>query len=263
MSSYRSRRLDRSTAERLLAGDQATTDTNADTTAAMLAVVLRAAAAPARPEELTREHSALAAYIAPAQLGPVPESRRPSMLKSALAKALTVKAAIIIAALGTSGVVLAASAGALPTPWSGTPDTPPATSRPATSAPPPVTPTERPSDTGRPADAGGAAAPSPSMPGLCEAYTAQVRENPGKALDNPAFQALITAAGGRDKVPDYCGTVTRDHPTGKPSDLPTPTEPGNGNAPSTHPTPSNRPSPPGSAARAANPSGVTPPNQGG
>jgi hypothetical protein len=67
--SYRSRRLDRSTAERLLTGDQATTDTNADTAIAMLAMALRAA---------------LAAYSRPAQLGPVPETRRPSMFKSAL-----------------------------------------------------------------------------------------------------------------------------------------------------------------------------------
>jgi hypothetical protein len=264
MSGYRTRRLDRSTAERLLTGVRATTDTNADTTTAVLAMVLRAAAAPARPDELTGERAALAAYSNPAQLGPVPESRRLSMLKSTLAKALTVKAALVIAALGASGVALAASAGALPTPWSGPPATPPATSRSHTPpAAPPVTPTGRPSDAGKPSGTGtpAGATPDPSLAGLCQAYTAQVGENPGKALESPAFAALITAAGGRDEVPAYCDALAEDHPTGKPSDLPTPTE--HGNAPSTHPTPSNRPSTPGSPARAADPSGGTPPKQGG
>ena len=36
-----------------------------------------------------------------------------------------------------------------------------------------------------------AATPSPSLRGLCQAYTAHAADNPGKALDNPAFAALI------------------------------------------------------------------------
>lgn len=265
MSSYRSRRLDRSTAERLLAGDQATTDTNADTAIATLAVVLRAAAAPARPHEFAGEHTALAAYSEPADLGPVPETRRPSMLKSALAKVLTVKAAIVVAVVGASGVALAASTDSLP--WAGTPADPPATSRAqAPATPPAATQTGQPSDagkpseTGKPADAG--ATPDPSMVGLCQAYEAQVGEDPGKALDSAAFQALIDKAGGRDEVPAYCDTVTKDHPTGQPSDLPTPTNQSGGNAPSTHPTPSNRPSTPASPTHPADPSGVATPHQG-
>lgn len=258
MSSHRTRRLDRSTAERLLSGDQATTDTHAGTAAAILAATLSAAAAPARPGELAEEHRALAAYSDSAQLGPNPEFRRQSMLKSALAKVLTVKAAIIVAALGASGVALAAGTGALPTPWSGTPASPPATSRAATpDAPPSVTPTGRPSGAGKPADAG--ATPDPSVTGLCAAYTAQVGEDPGKALESPAFEALITAAGGEDNVSAYCDTLTKEN--GKPSDLPTPTAPGNGNAPDTRPTPSgasptspDRPVPPSTPVH---PTGVT------
>lgn len=261
MSSYRPRRLDRSTAERLLAGDRATADTNAGTAVALLATALRAAAAPAHPEELTGERAALAAYTT-ARLGPVPETRRQSMFKSALAKVLTVKAAVVgIAVVGASGVALAAGTGALP--WSGTPADPPAPSKAATpSTPPPVTATGRPSDAGKPADKP-AATPAPSLDGLCQAYEAQVAENPGKALESPAFEALVEAAGGPDEVPDYCATVTKDHPAGKPSDLPTPAQPGGGNAPSTRPTPSDRPSTPGSPANAADPGGTGTPHRGG
>lgn len=259
MSSNRTRRLDRSTAERLLSGDQATTDTHGGTAAAMLAATLSAAAAPARQAELAEEDRALAAYSNAAQLGPNPEFRRQSMLKSALAKVLTVKAAIVVAALGASGVALAAGTGALPTPWSDTPATPPATSRAATpDAPPSTTPTGKPSDAGKPADAG--ATPDPSVTGLCTAYTAQVGDDPGKALESPAFEALVTAAGGKDKVPAYCDTLAGEH--GKPSDLPTPTDPGNGKAPTTRPTPPgtpptspDRPVPPSTPVH---PTGVTP-----
>lgn len=258
MSSHRPSRLDRSTAERLLSGDQATTDTHADTATALLAVALSVAAAPAHPDELAGENRVLAAYTNSAQLGPDPESRRQSMFKSALAKVLTVKAAIVVAALGASGVALAASTGALPTPWSDTPANPPATSRAATpTAPPSADPT------GKPADAGSDATPSPSTAGLCEAYTAQVGEDPGKALDSPAFKALVDAAGSKDNVPAYCDTLTKEH--GKPTDLPTPTAPGNGNAPTTRPTPPEAPAPsnrPVTPTTPAHPTGAKPPTQG-
>jgi hypothetical protein len=79
--------------------------------------------------------------------------------------------------------------------------------------------------------------PSPSLRGLCQAYTAHVGSSPGKALDSPAFSALITAAGGKDKVAAFCagmlsaqpGNRPTAHPGGKPSSLPTP-------ANTTHPT---------------------------
>ena len=76
--------------------------------------------------------------------------------------------------------------------------------------------------------------PSPSMVGLCTAYQAAVADNPGKALNNPAFTALITAAGGKGNVAAYCATVlagssgSPSHPTGSPSTHPS--------APATNPT---------------------------
>ncbi|MGF7237669.1 MAG: hypothetical protein ACQSGP_22310, partial [Frankia sp.] len=102
--------------------------------------------------------------------------------------------------------------------------------------------------------------PSPSLLGLCHAYTAGVAGNPGKALDNPAFSALTAAAGGRDRIGAYCATVlttapgngpvtpaaghpTTNHPTGKPTSRPA-------SAPLTHPTgkPTTHPTHPTGAA---------------
>jgi hypothetical protein len=87
--------------------------------------------------------------------------------------------------------------------------------------------------------------PSPSLVGLCTAYQADVADSPGKALDNPAFTALITAAGGKDNVIAYCTAILPGpHPSGTPS-YPTtstashPTEP-----PSTHPGASTHPTGP-------------------
>src|SRR5712692_8914373 len=42
--------------------------------------------------------------------------------------------------------------------------------------------------------------PSPSLRGLCTAFQAGATSNHGKALTNPAFTALVTAAGGTDKL---------------------------------------------------------------
>ncbi len=54
---------------------------------------------------------------------------------------------------------------------------------------------------------------------------------------NPAFTALITAAGGTDRVAGYCATVVKAHPSDDPSESDDPTEsddPGDGNPPN-HP----------------------------
>jgi hypothetical protein len=80
------------------------------------------------------------------------------------------------------------------------------------------------------------------MVGLCTAYTHGNKTEQGKALESPAFTALIKAAGGKVKVATFCVVVLKDkggqspspkpstHPTGKPS-----THPSGG--PSTHPSP--------------------------
>src|SRR6478609_6928299 len=58
------------------------------------------------------------------------------------------------------------------------------------------------------------ASPSRSLRGLCIAYFANEITG-GKRMDNPAFGALVTAAGGKDKITTYCLTLLRadPHPT--------------------------------------------------
>jgi hypothetical protein len=195
-----------------------------------LAALLSAATAPAHPDELSGERVALAAFDEAAQLAPVPSPRRTNVLKSTLAKILTVKVAVVAAAAaGATGVVLASTSGVL-APGDGPADHGPADQPPAvhSSAHTPAG-TPRNGDNGDSDSDKGAGksgeAPSPSMAGLCNAYTAHKTDNPGKALDNPAFSALITAAGGKENVDEYCETVANDagqadDTHGKPADAP-------------------------------------------
>jgi hypothetical protein len=246
MSTQPPRRINQDTAEQLLAGDPAALHRVGG-----LAVPLRAARGPVHPDELAGEQAALAAFQAAADLTPVPQPRRLSMLKIALAKLLTVKAAAIIAASGVGGVALAASTGVLPNPLVDTPASPPATHALAT-------PTTTPSHPGAPGAAAGS--PSPSLLGLCQAHAAGAAANPGKALDNPAFTVLITAAGGADHVEEYCDTMaaaasaSATHPGnaptggGRPTAVPTPTAAGG--------APGSRPDMPAAERPAGNPTAI-------
>jgi len=239
MSDQRTRRINRVEAERLLDGHPGTG------VSALLAARLRAASAPAHPDELAGERAALSAFQAAAQLDPNPRQRRPSMLKIALAKLLTVKAAAAAAAVtaGAGGIALAAGTGLLPIELPTGPASPSGTHAPAS-------PGEQSSSDGNGGDPAGH--PSPSMVGLCQAFAAEVGNDPGKALESPAFQALITAAGGADKVDGFCQTQAAgtkgngSAPSNAPGDIPTPSA-GAGNAEqgtSHAPTQPSRPEPP-------------------
>ncbi|HEY3716617.1 MAG TPA: hypothetical protein VGL39_18985 [Jatrophihabitantaceae bacterium] len=216
-----------------------------------LARLLAAAATPARRGELAGEDAAVMAFR-DANLALTPESRRRSMLSSALAKLATAKVAVAVIAVSGGGVALAAGSGHLPGVDSSNDHHPSA--RPGTNA------TASHHETGSSASPGSSPAtshkstapnggPSPNLRGLCTAFTAGAGDNPGKALDNPAFTLLITAAGGKDQVSSYCTTLLgaapgkssthpgadpthgapSTHPTGAPSTHPT-------GAPTTHPT---------------------------
>jgi hypothetical protein len=231
-------RIDRDIAARLVDGRDA----------GPVAVVLRAAAAPAHAEELAGEDTAVAAFRS-AALAPVPG--RPSALRRTLTKALVVKGVLALAIAGSTGVVLAASEGALPVPWSDRQDEAPVNS---TTTVPPTAP--KPGNPDPNAPAGGAddgkqhaATPDPSITGLCDAYTSGGE----KDLDNPAFGALADAAGGRDRIPEYCETVEAPGPSvpGEPDvpDVPdvVPGDPGQGVGPGRTPevpTPTGHPSVP-------------------
>jgi hypothetical protein len=229
MSIHRTRRISARTAEDLLNG------TDVDARYVRLAAVLHAAAGPTRPGELAGRQRAVTAFHC-ARRNPAPFPRRQAM-RTALLKLLTVKAAVVGAVVvGTGGVALAASTGALPNPLH--------------SHPVPAASADKSHPGGRPAasDDPGNADPSPSLVGLCHAYTAGAGSEHGKALDSPAFQALLTAAGGKANVDGFCTKLLASaaahpdgapsgHPDGKPSDLPTghPTEHPTGR-PSEHPT---------------------------
>lgn len=221
--------IDRSDAERLLAGIVPNPSDGTD----RLVRLLNGMRLHAHPDELAGEGTAMAAYRA-ANLGPVPQPRRGSMLETALAKLRTLKAAAVaaVAITATGGVALAASTGVLPNPMSdgGAP-----AAKPSAHA------------TGKPSSAGakkaGAASPSPSLIGLCQAYAAGAGSNPGKVLENPAFQVLITSAGSKEEVAGYCADVLAAHdaartapgsaPTARPSKAPTARPSGK---PDSHPT---------------------------
>ncbi|NUR50139.1 MAG: hypothetical protein HOV71_18600 [Hamadaea sp.] len=181
---------------------------------APLADLLAAAAAPAHPGELAGRRATAEAFRA--HRDAVPQPRRRSMLKTALAKALTVKAAAIAAVAVGGGVALAATTGVLPNPLNG------ATGKPSASR------------SAKPSHSPGAkGSPSPNLEGLCKAYAAKPDGERGKALESPAFQALVTAAGGLDKVTDYCVTLLPSaKPTGPGAKPSTPT----GGKPSTKPS---------------------------
>jgi hypothetical protein len=235
MSIQRTRRISARTAEDLLNG------AGADAQHPLLAATLRAAAGPAQPGEIAGRHQAVAAFQR-ALRQPAPFPRRPSMIKSALLKLLTVKAAAVAAVVaGTGGVALAASTGVIPNPLNNHPVPAASASR--------AHPGDRPNASERP---GGPASPSPSLVGLCHAYTAGAGSDHGKALDSPAFQALLTAAGGKANVDAFCTSLlatarpsenpsarpgATEHPTGRPTEHPTgrPTEHATGQ-PSTHPS---------------------------
>src|SRR5262249_54789775 len=148
------------------------------------------------------------------------------MIKTALAKLLTVKAGALVLAAGAGGAALAASTGAIPNPLSD--DKPTAASSAAHGNP----------DKSKDPDSHDPhGSPSPSLVGLCHAFTAGAGAEHGKALENPAFTVLITTAGGKDKAEAYCTTLlaasaspaprggaskTADsHPTGAPRSHPT------------------------------------------
>ncbi|GII25778.1 hypothetical protein [Planosporangium mesophilum] len=229
MISQTALRLDRRTAEQLLAGDP----TAGRDSHPPLAALLTAAAAPGRPDELARERVSMAAFQT-ACLTPAPRPGRLDMVKTAVLKVLTVKVlAIAAVTAGTGGVALAASTGVLPNPLAGPA---PSASSGLTVAHPTAGSSRHTHEAGRDDATSNDAvkAPSPSLVGLCHAYGAGNKAEHGKALDNPAFSVLATAAGGRDKVDAFCqalvatpadggaakpgGKAGKDHPTGPPAD---------------------------------------------
>ncbi|HKT02401.1 MAG TPA: hypothetical protein VJT31_22960 [Rugosimonospora sp.] len=217
MSTYEGNRLDRATAERLLNGDWVAAGTGQPRLAALLA---DAAAPPARPARLPGEAAALAAFQA-AHRDPVPQPRRFSMLKTSLAKLLTVKVGVACAAvLGFGGVAVAASSGSLPGPLHhlglGASPSGSHSPHPRPSGGPTAWPSGWPS-------AWPGHTPPPGLVALCRKYSGQDNDHRGRALDQPGFGDLVKRAGAkdRDRVDRFCDFVLHGGPNGWPSGFPT------------------------------------------
>ena len=227
MSADRRSRLDRNAAEHLLRGGSASGSASQLADHYALASLLAFAAAPEADRELVGEAEAVMAFRR-AHLGPATQPRRPSMSAT---KLLVAKAVLAAVGVTGGGVALAAATGHMPANLTGKPAA--AGSAAAAAAPATATPGARGESASHPT-----ASPSPSLRGLCQAYTAQVSSSPGKALDSPAFTALITAAGGKDSVTAFCTSLLATHPGNAPSSHPT-------GKPSSHPAPANTTHPTG------------------
>jgi hypothetical protein len=207
MSTYRTRRLDRDTAERLLRGDP----TGQAAPPQLAALLAAASAVPPAAGELAGEGAALAAFRA-ARVAQAGTLAAPSRARSARAKFFTIKVAVVTLATTSvlGGVALAAGTNTLPyqrkeAPPASVVPGPPASGQPTpkpSAAGPRATP-GKPSDGAPPTTRPNA----PSLVGRCRAYTARPPGQRGKALETPAFGALVTAAGGKERVAAYCSTI--------------------------------------------------------
>lgn len=219
MSSHEPRPLSRREAERLLDAPAATDGP--------VASVLHAAQAPAGAREaLVREEAAVAAFHA-ARLAP-PISRSHYVSPSHLGRSAATKAVAatgIVVALTTGGFAMAAT-GHLPTlPDQASDQATESVAKSRASETATTTPAT-PTDTATDEAETDAATPTPNLEGLCNAFQASDKSEPGKALESAAFLALATAAGSTDPaaVATYCVTLVGEpKETGKPTDKPTPT----------------------------------------
>jgi hypothetical protein len=214
--------LDEETVERLLAGDLP--PSRVPPGYARVAALLAATTAPPTPEELGGQAEVLA------ELRAVTRPRRAAVHTRRAARPprrrwAGLAAAALVGALVTGGAAAAAT-GNLPGPvrdvarnildTAGGAGPGPATMPAPAPASHASTPgsvqagqSKRPTGaTGSgPATTGAAAAPNPNLEGLCQAYLSSKGAEQGKKLDSAAFEALVRAAGGKEKVPDYCRSL--------------------------------------------------------
>ena len=206
MNDYGRRRLDDDTADQLLAGQPVPGMTFGE-----LADRLSAASVETFPGELAGEEAVRAAFRA-ANVDRVARGSRSPISESAVAAKLRTLwvAVVAAAALSVGGVALAASTGVLPNP---------------------LAPTQPTLASTRSNDPNGK--PSPSWVALCTAYFAGAGDTNQHVLANPAFAALVKAAGGAESVATFCNglgvtatprprsAVQTNHPRG-PTQPPTP-----------------------------------------
>ncbi|GIE30064.1 hypothetical protein Ait01nite_031090 [Actinoplanes italicus] len=189
--------MDRRTADRLLRGDR---------TGHPLDEVLAAATAPGTDRELAGEAAALAAFRT-ATHSPAAR-RRPSIVRSTLARLLTLKVAAV--ALGTSatlgGVALTANTRSLA---ENTAEHQPAFSAPATR---PITPRNAtPVAPTTPRPSASASARPDRVAELCRDFSRHNRDDRRRFLADGRYGELVERAGDddRDRVERFCGSRPR------------------------------------------------------
>ncbi|MEV4812828.1 hypothetical protein [Micromonospora avicenniae] len=213
-------RMDQETVERLLDGPVDVTRAEAHP----IVPLLLAVRAEPHLHEFGGEGAAVMAYrraLADAQ-GPRPDT---PPVGSAPGRGLIrfgVRVGVAALAVAATGGIALATTGT----WPGTRPVPPPQA-PASSVPAPPASAVPPARTTAPApsaEPGRTARPAPevALPGLCRAYRAD--DDPG-ALDSPALAGLVAAAGGRSRVPGFCGRMLAD-------DARHATPPGQGGTPS-------------------------------
>ncbi len=220
-------RPDVAEAERLLSGSPGTDSE--------LAMLIAAASAPARSEELGGEDDAVLAFrTALRDARPPVATHRYRPHRSRWAWALVAKVAALVLATAGAGWALAATTGVVPAPWQDQPVAPISTSTPAkppVTAPPSSrttgTPTSPPTPTPPSTPGPPSTVPTPDTPpsadaslrGLCQAFVAQGSDPDN--LNTPAFARLVEAAGGVDQVPAFCTVLLESHPIATESPAPT------------------------------------------
>ena len=209
-----------------------------------LARLLAAMTAPAAPDELAGERQAMATFAAMMRSDPSTHVPRRAVVAS---KVFTMKAAAaaLVAVLSLGG--LAAATGRLPGQASPVAEVAPATTTAdaardglGKAAVASTGETAKPGSTGRQGRdaAGGPDATAAARAGLCRAWRAGQGGEHGRRMDAVAFQALVEAAGGADKVAGYCKDVAAGNPdahgkgqalppsSGPPADAGPPADPG-------------------------------------
>ncbi|MFD9727554.1 hypothetical protein [Streptomyces sp. NPDC059072] len=203
MSTNRSRRIDRDTAERLLAGAGAGAAPGHNALAELLAAVSApATSVPAGGGELPGEQAAMAAFRS-ARLTPI-SSHVPSSVGPRKRRMRTPAILVgAVAAVTLGGVAVAAGTGHLPAALGG---------KPVSSAPAPTT--SKPVPKHAEPTAGTLAGPVEDLPAdlaeLCRAYAADSApgiRKPAELLAERRFAPLVAAAGGPAAVPGYCAPV--------------------------------------------------------
>jgi hypothetical protein len=186
-----------------------------------LVALLARATAPGHPVELFGEAVAVAHLRATPSVLTSPHP--PATRRGFLSRGFSIKAAAAaaVAVLVVGGVAIAATVGASPEGIGGSGRGAVGSSASqgagaAATGPNGATPagahSTGPTKAGAPSavpSASPSSAANESLPGLCQAYQKAVPKNP-KVLENKGYARLITAAGGRDKVPQFCADLLDD-----------------------------------------------------